>query len=78
MERYAHLAADWVKESADRTSESIAADILTGYPAFRCGASPSARSTVKKDDRETPTPGLRTIRYAGKKSPTGTWSAGRW
>ena len=31
-ERYAHLASDWVKESAVRISESIAADILTGYP----------------------------------------------
>ena len=31
-ERYAHLAADWVRDSAVRTSESIAADILTGYP----------------------------------------------
>ena len=31
-ERYAHLASDWLKESAVRISESIAADILTGYP----------------------------------------------
>ena len=31
-ERYAHLASDWVRESAVRISESIAADILTGYP----------------------------------------------
>ena len=31
-ERYAHLASDWVRESAVRISESIGADILTGYP----------------------------------------------
>ena len=30
-ERYAHLAGDWVKESVVRVSDSIAADILTGY-----------------------------------------------
>ena len=29
--RYAQLAADWVKESAVRVSESLASDILTGY-----------------------------------------------
>lgn len=28
--RYAHLASDWLKESAVRISESIAKDILTG------------------------------------------------
>ena len=31
-ERYAHLASDLVKDSAVSISESIAADILTGYP----------------------------------------------
>ena len=30
-ERYAHLAADWVRESAVRILDSIADDILTGY-----------------------------------------------
>ena len=31
-ERYAHLGRDWVREAAVRISESIAADVLTGYP----------------------------------------------
>lgn len=31
-ERYAHLDRDWVREAAVRISESIAADVLTGYP----------------------------------------------
>ena len=30
--RYAHLASDGVKESVASISESIAADVLTGYP----------------------------------------------
>ena len=34
-ERYAHLTADWVRDSAVRISESIAADILTGYSEQR-------------------------------------------
>lgn len=32
-ERYAHLDRDWVRDAAVRISESIAADILTGYSA---------------------------------------------
>ena len=31
-ERYAHLDRDWVRDAAVRISESIAADVLTGYP----------------------------------------------
>ena len=31
-ERYAHLDRDWVREAAVRISESIAAEVLTGYP----------------------------------------------
>ena len=31
-ERYAHLDRDWVRETAVRISESIAADILPAYP----------------------------------------------
>ena len=42
-ERYAHLAADWVKESAARISESIAAGILTGYPG--CQNEPPRNAT---------------------------------
>ena len=30
-ERYAHLDRDWVREGAIRISESLAADVLTGY-----------------------------------------------
>ena len=38
-ERYAHLDRDWVREGAIRISESLAADILTGYPG-RPGTAP--------------------------------------
>ena len=31
-ERYAHLDRDWVRDAAVRISESIAADVLKGYP----------------------------------------------
>ena len=31
-ERYAHLDRGWVRDAAVRISESIAADVLTGYP----------------------------------------------
>ena len=31
-ERYAHLDRDWVREASVRIAESIAADVLTGYP----------------------------------------------
>ena len=34
-ERYAHLDRDWVREAAVRISESVAADVLTGYPGQR-------------------------------------------
>ena len=38
-ERYAHLDRDWVREGAIRISESLAADVLTGYPG-RPGTAP--------------------------------------
>ena len=41
-ERYAHLDRDWVREAAVRISESIAADVLTGYPGERSVASSKA------------------------------------
>ena len=34
-ERYAHLAGDWVRDSAVRISDSIAADMLPGYSGGR-------------------------------------------
>ena len=37
-ERYAHLDWDWIRDAAVRISESIAADVLTGYPGHREGA----------------------------------------
>ena len=37
-ERYAHLDRDWIRDAAVRISESIAADVLTGYPGHREGA----------------------------------------
>ena len=39
-ERYAHLDRDWVREGAIRISESLAADVLTGYPG-RPGTAPA-------------------------------------
>ena len=40
-ERYAHLDRDWVREGAIRISESLAADVLTGYPGGRPGTAPA-------------------------------------
>lgn len=34
-ERYAHLDRAWLREAAMRISESIAADVLIGYPGLR-------------------------------------------
>lgn len=45
-ERYAHLASDWLKESAVRISESIAADILTGYPGLETETLGEARGAT--------------------------------
>ena len=47
-ERYAHLASDWVKESAVSISESIPADILTGYPGQ--GGNSMAEDRARKED----------------------------
>ena len=55
-ERYSHLAADWVEESAVRVSESIAADILMGYPALKTEALAEARSGTTDEDRALATP----------------------
>ena len=49
-ERYAHLDRDWVREAAVRISESIAAEILTGYPGHAGTASARARGGAKDDD----------------------------
>ena len=43
--RYAHLARDSVRDSAVRVSDSIAADILKGYPRSDGGDSPPAPAT---------------------------------
>ena len=40
--RYAHLAEDSVKESAARVAESIAGDLLAGYPGSGIAASGQA------------------------------------
>ena len=44
-ERYAHLDRDWLREAAVRISESIAADILTGYLGRRGESLPAAPRT---------------------------------
>ena len=44
-ERYAHLDRDWLREAAVRVSESIAADILTGYPGRQGVSLPAAPRT---------------------------------
>ena len=49
-ERYAHLASDWLKESAVRISESIAADILTGYPGAKPGTPAGPRGGTGGED----------------------------
>ena len=49
-ERYAHLASDWLKESAVRISESIAADILTGYPGAKPGTPAGPRGGTAEED----------------------------
>ena len=51
-ERYAHLVSDWVKESALRISESIAADILTGYPGTTVTPVPEFIGGVSDDGSE--------------------------
>ena len=50
-ERYAHLSADWVRESAVRISESIAVDILTGYPGQAGEALQEPRGGVMNEER---------------------------
>lgn len=52
-ERYAHLASDWLKESAVRISESIAADILTGYPGLETETLGQAPGATTEDDHAT-------------------------
>ena len=54
--RYAHLASDWLKESAVRISESIAADILTGYPGVKTEALAEARGGTADEDEAIVTP----------------------
>ena len=50
-ERYAHLDRDWVRDAAVRISESIAADVLNGYPGHREGAlAGSGGSTAASDE----------------------------
>ena len=55
-ERYAHLASDWLKESAVRISESIAADILTGYPGAKPGTPAGPRGGTAGEDEAILTP----------------------
>ena len=53
-ERYAHLAAGWVKESAVRISESIAADILPGYAAVVTPALVDSRVHITEEGNSEP------------------------
>jgi len=43
--RYAHLARESVRESAIRVSDSIAADILKGYPIGGGDQAPAREAT---------------------------------
>ena len=48
-ERYAHLAGDWVRESAVRISDSIGADMLPGYTGGQDGVvAPDHRPTANE------------------------------
>ena len=49
-ERYAHLAGDWVRESAVRISDSIAADMLPGYSGGQHGALAAGPSATAEND----------------------------
>ena len=49
-ERYAHLAGDWVRESAARISDSIAADMLPGYSRGQDGTLAAGSSPTVDDD----------------------------
>ena len=53
-ERYAHLDRDWVRETAVRISESIAADILPAYPGRNDAA--FARAGRMAEVEKTPAP----------------------
>ena len=66
-ERYAHLASDWLKESAVRISESIAADILTGYPGVKPGMLAEPRGGPADEDEAIVTP-LFPARLRGRSS----------
>ena len=66
-ERYAHLASDWLKESAVRISESIAADILTGYPGVKPGTLAEPRDGPADEDEAIVTP-LFPARLRGRSS----------
>ena len=50
-ERYAHLAGDWVRESAVRISDSIAVDMLPGYSGSQAeAAAPGSGPSADNDD----------------------------
>ena len=55
-ERYAHLAGDWVRESAVRISDSIAADMLPGYSGGQQGTSAQGCGPAVNDDDTTGVP----------------------
>ena len=49
-ERYAHLPGDWVRESAVRISDSIAADILPGYSGDQEGILSVGHGSTENDE----------------------------
>ena len=53
-ERYAHLDRDWVRESAVRISESIAADVLTEYPGQQGNVSSIVAGAVRAMEETVP------------------------
>ena len=57
-ERYAHLAGDWVRESAARISDSIAADVASGYFGAESGELTAGRRATADIDETVSAPGF--------------------
>ena len=52
--RYAHLDSDWMREAVARISESIAAEVLTGYPGQQDEVSPIVAGAVRATEETVP------------------------
>ena len=69
-ERYAHLASDWLKESAVHISESIAADILPGCLGLTTEALGGERGRTTKADW-----GIVTLLFPARLGERPPWAA---